>query len=533
MQVTSGAADLASCFEALLESNAAPIAVISTIESRYVHVNQAMAELWGYTREEILSADPFAFALRITHPEDRAAEQQLFAELISGTRRWYRIEKRYVRPDGSERWVVLTFSGIFGAPIDPAVTRESVWLVVLHAVDVTELHLAQEALRRREDELRHAQKLDGLGQLAAGIAHDFNNLLTVIIGYGESMREPGTVAAPLMDERTRQSALNAILDAADRAASLTAQLLLHARREGVVPQVLVLSEAVSALLQLLTRTLGQGVVVNQSIESNGAVFADRGQIGQIVMNLVLNARDATASAGAISIATRDIEGPEAPGPGQWVALKIADTGHGMAPEVQQRMFEPFFTTRQERAGSRGAGLGLATVRRIVEEANGHIVVDSKLGQGTSITVYFQRVSTTIGATPPVQVPAVRDMQAARRILVVEGQPAVRALVASVLLGAQHWVMTAANTHDALEVAAREAEPFSLVVTDLSPTAEGGLELAARLREAGHAARLLFLTGSTERLPRTVARIGDTLAKPFTPSQLLVAVERALAHDGPD
>ena len=506
--------------------------VISALENRYVRVNQAMAELLDMTVDEILASNPFSLALRVAHPDELVEEQKIFAELAAGARTFYRIEKRYMRRDGSWRWGLLTFSGIHGAPIAPATPVGPLRYVVANVVDIGERKALEETLRRREEELRHAQKVDGIGRLAAGVAHDFNNLLTIITGHGEMLKTRVTKAAAQLSPSTLTDGIDAILEASERAANLTTQLLAYGRREVVSPRTFVLSDAVRKMDRLLGRTIGSNVEVDLALDAQGAVLADQGHVGQIVLNLVLNARDAISQAGRIGLVTRDVlvaaGETTPPGPGAWVALSVSDDGQGMSPEVAERMFEPFFTTRDDRPGTRGTGLGLATVQRIVAEAGGIIDVDTAVGRGTTVTIFFPRAARSIAAGPQANHtgrPAAPPNS--RRVLVVEDEPAVRSLVATVLLGAHYWVLVARDGEEAMRVLASEAEPFHLIVTDMMMPRSGGMAFVRRLRDRGDQTRVLFISGYSHLVPADIAPFGGILAKPFTPTQLLETVERVL------
>ncbi len=528
------AAALEQWLDAAFATSAVAMSVVSCHELRCLRVNAAMAELYGMTVDEVLRSDPFTLALAITHPDDLVAEQKLFSELVTGARRSYRFVKRYLRADGSIRWGDLTFTVIHDASLDPATPVGPIRIAVLQVVDVTDRKLLEEAARRRDEELRHAQKIDGIGRLAAGVAHDFNNMLTVITGHGELLkRRIRSISWPAGPDLMAD--LDAILSASERAASLTAQLLAYGRREAAAPAVLVLSDAVAASQRLLGRTLESSIEVEPSLTATGSVLADRGHIGQVVMNLVLNARDALSGGGRIALSTRDVvvsgdaEGGPPPGRGEWVALSVADSGHGMSPAVRARMFEPFFTTRADRPGTQGTGLGLATVQRIVAESGGRIDVRSAPGEGTTVTVYFPRVSAAPGeALAPRAPPVAQAALNSQRVLVVEDEPSVRSLVATVLLGGHYRVVVARSGEEALRLVEAEREPFDLVVTDLVMAGVGGLELARRIQEMAIPTRVLFISGYSRDTPADLAPHGALLGKPFTPAQLLAAVGEALA-----
>jgi two-component system cell cycle sensor histidine kinase/response regulator CckA len=525
-------ADLQACFDATFETSATAMGIISCVENRYVRANQPLADLLGMTREEVLASDPYVLAQATTHPDDLVAEQKLFAELAVGARRTYRLEKRFLRPDGTSRWGVLTFTGIHGEPATPSSSARPLRFAVIQVVETTERRALEETLQRRESELQHAQKVDGIGRLAAGIAHDFNNLLTVIMGHAEIVKALTRAGTPVPRDPEVAASLDAILAASQRAASLTAQVLAHGRRERIARRSFVLSEAVGSLQRLLGLTIGAHahIRVEQSLNAKGAILADQGQVSQVVMNLILNARDALAEGGQIVVATRDLvvdgdaerSGP--PGPGAWVVLTISDDGHGMSPETRAQIFEPFFTTRADRPGTQGSGLGLATVYRIVSELGGCIDIESAPGHGTAVTIYFPRATLAVPVAQEPQHPP--RAPNSRRVLVIEDEPSVRSLVAGVLLGAHHRVMVARNGEEALRLLETEQTPFDLVVTDLMMPSVGGLAVAQRLQENAKPPRMLFISGYNNHPPSELAAFGRFLPKPFSPAQLLEAVDEA-------
>jgi PAS domain S-box-containing protein len=518
-------AEVAAWLRVVVETSPIGMGVISTLENRYVLANDALSTLFGMPVARLLTADPYTLAQEITHPDEMVAEQKLFAELAVGARPFYRMEKRIRRPDGTTRWALATLSGILADEIDPSTQIRPLRFVVVQMVELTAQRALEESLRRREDELRHAQKVDGIGRLAAGIAHDFNNLLTVITGNAELLKDLTEGGAHVPAPSDVQEPLDAILEACGRAASLTAQVLAHGRRETVAPRTFVLSDAVGRLQQMLARTIGSDVQVHQGLNARGAVFGDEGQIGQVVMNLILNARDAIAERGNIRLTTRDLERDgEA-----WVALAVTDDGHGMSAETRARIFEPFFTTRTDRPGARGTGLGLATVARIVQDAGGRIDVESAPGRGTTVTVYLRRVER-----PTEPLAAARERRRddqppnTRRVLVVEDEPSVRSLIANVLLGAHYLVAVARDGEEALGRVESEPEPFDLVVADLVMPRMGGVALARRLRARDHHPPLLFISGYSPHGAGELEALGGLLLKPFTPTQLLEAVRETLA-----
>jgi CheY-like chemotaxis protein len=237
------------------------------------------------------------------------------------------------------------------------------------------------------------------------------------------------------------------------------------------------------------------------------------------------------------LSTRDLTVPadaprsSRPGPGAWVVLEVSDDGHGMPPEVQARIFEPFFTTRTDRPGTQGTGLGLSTVQRIVTEAGGEIAVSSAPGRGTTVTVFFRRVSSAPAKASMPEAPSrAEHAPNTRRVLVVEDEPSVRSLIANVLLGAHYLVAVARDGLDALRVVEAENERFDLIVTDIVMPNLSGVGLALRLSERGIASRVLFISGYSDHAPSELATMGGVLEKPFTPAQLLDSVRAALDDD---
>jgi PAS domain S-box-containing protein len=504
----------------LLEASPVAIAVVSLFENRYLRANRALSELLGIPLAEILETDPFSLGYKVTHPDDLVAEQQLFAELVAGKRRSYTFEKRYVHPDGSVRWGLLTLSGVFEPPADASAPVGALRLAVLQAIDITAHKVLARALTRREEELRHAQKVDGIGRLAAGVAHDFNNLLTVITGYGSILkRAAGERAEPA--NSLLHEGLDAILEASERGAQLTAQLLAYGRRAPVRPKTLALSQVVAASQRLLARTLESSVAIEQQLDATGHIVADEVQIGQVVMNLVLNARDALPEGGGhIRLVTRDVGA-------DFVELSVSDDGHGMSPEVAARMFEPFFTTRAERAGTSGTGLGLATVQRIVDECGGAIDVKSGPNEGTTVTLRFPRAAGAPLLAGRASVEPSGPAPNSRRILIVEDDPSVRALLGTVLLGASYFVVVTRDGREALQAIETEREPFDLIVTDIEMPSLDGLSLAERLKARGVLPRMLFVSGYSQHAPQELLQYGALLPKPFSHAKLLEAVARAL------
>jgi signal transduction histidine kinase/CheY-like chemotaxis protein len=368
-------------------------------------------------------------------------------------------------------------------------------------------------LQERELHLREGQRLEAVGQLAGGIAHDFNNLLTVVIGYADALKEsfrPGTAEAAQLSE---------LRAASDRAARLTQQLLAFSRRQVLLPTPLQLNEVVGDMVSLLRRTTGGDVVINIELDpAAGLVYADRVQMEQVILNLVINARDAMPSGGVLTITTRAITGGATP----FVELSMSDTGVGMDAATRSRIFEPFFTTK----GMHGTGLGLATVYGIVKQSGGDISCDSEAGKGTTFRVRLPRhAGLPEAADQPRPVPPVGGTET---ILLVEDDNAVRALLEMVLARRGYTVRATANPREALQWIADGYRP-DLLVTDVRMPEMNGTVFARAAKE--HDANLKIILMSGDAAPTLAGQEhieGATFEqKPVSPPGLLRAVRARL------
>ena len=381
--------------------------------------------------------------------------------------------------------------------------------------------------RRLEAELRQSQKMDAVGRLAGGVAHDFNNLLTVINGYGELLQN----ALPVEDPH--RALVGEMTKAGVRAAGLTRQLLAFSRQTVVAPRVLDLNAVVADLETMLRRVIGEDVLLKSSLQRTlGSVRADAGQMEQVLVNLCVNARDAMPRGGTLTIGTRDVYLNEDYArrhadvqPGRYVLLSVTDTGVGMTADVRARVFEPFFTTK---GAGQGTGLGLATVYGIVTQSGGHIEVESEPGEGTTFRVYLPLVGEAARSTGSVlDVPPPAGTEA---VLLVEDEPAVRALVRRVLQGCGYTTLEAGDAEEAVRVCAGHAGPIHLVVTDVVMPGSGGRVLAERLLGLRPGLRVLYVSGYTDD---AVVRHGvrhaevNFLQKPFTPAALAHKVRQVL------
>ncbi len=384
-------------------------------------------------------------------------------------------------------------------------------------------------LRETEAQLRQAQKMEAVGRLAGGMAHDFNNLLTVIRGYSELfLGRPG----PTDDMRKD---IEEVKKAADRASGLTRQLLAFSRRQFIAAKVLDLKALVANMDGMLRRLIGEDLVeFNAELDaSTGAIKADPGQVEQIIMNLVVNARDAMPKGGRLTIETRNVTIRErvrldavGVAPGSYVLLAVRDNGHGMDAETRSHLFEPFFTTKEK---GKGTGLGLSTVYGIVKQSGGSIIVESAPGRGTTFRIYFPRVEQEV----PGQTGAVEATDPARgheTILLIEDEPAVRGLVHETLRLHGYTVLEARHGIEALLTSAKYVGPIHLLLTDVVMPQMSGPEVAEKILTVRSGIKVLYMSGYPDHPvfdKGSVNRQTGFLPKPFSPHVLAQKVREVL------
>jgi PAS domain S-box-containing protein len=399
--------------------------------------------------------------------------------------------------------------------------------IIGSARDITDRVRAEQVLRDTEEQLRQAQKLESIGRLAGGIAHDFNNLLTVILscaaGLEEGLRD-GTPAAEDVEH---------IREAATRASELTRQLLAFARKQVIAPVPLDLNSVVRGSEKLLRRVIGEDVALAVSLEEPlWSARCDRGQIEQVIMNLVVNARDAMPRGGRLAIETANerLDGargrldPDAP-PGEYVRLVIRDSGTGMTPDVQAHLFEPFFTTKGH---GKGTGLGLATVYGVVKQSGGYVHVDTAPGRGTSVAIWLPREARApVAPEAPRPPPGQRGTET---VLVVEDDRLVREVTVRALRSAGYEVLVAASAEEALALQDEQLRRVGLLVTDVVMPGLDGRALATELARRRPELRVLYVSGYTHDViaERGVLDSGlEYLPKPFTAPVLLAKVRTVL------
>jgi two-component system, cell cycle sensor histidine kinase and response regulator CckA len=428
--------------------------IVADDERRLVDLNEAAAELLGVSHEE-------AAALRV----DDLLQEESVPELWKGFLRdgTWEAEVSLLRPDGGERRIE------FVATADVRPGR--------HIAVVRDLTRTKEL----ETQLRQAQKMEAVGRLAGGIAHDFNNLLTAISGYSEFLIEG------LDDGRLRRHA-DEIRKAAARAASLTGQLLAFSRRQVLQPRALDLNAVVSDMDMMLRRLIGEDVELVALLDPNvGPVQADPTQVEQVIVNLAVNARDAMPNGGSVTIETSDISTDD----GDFVELRMTDTGIGMTEAERQQLFDPFFTTKEG-----GTGLGLATVYGIVEQSGGTIEVDTAPGMGSSFRIWLPRANVPAELPPAVPAAAAPRM-GDETILLVEDETVVRHLVAEILESSGYAVMQAGDGPSALELLRRHSGKLDLLLTDVVMPGMSGPEVAQAVTSMRPGTQVLYTSGYTD------------------------------------
>ena len=382
-----------------------------------------------------------------------------------------------------------------------------------------------------EDQLRQAQKMEAIGQLAGGVAHDFNNLLSVILGYGNLLQ-----SSPGHSDADRKG-LEQICKAAERAGGLTRQLLAFSRKQVLVPEVFDLRDSVQDIAKMLGRLIGEDVELSLSFAREACrVRADRGQIDQVIANLAVNSRDAMPQGGKLTIEVRHADFTEAMvhdrariEPGPYVLLAVTDTGVGMNAETRSHAFEPFFTTK---GPGEGTGLGLATVYGIVKQSDGFIWLYSEPGQGTTFKIYLPRTESEAGAVVPVQGGSLPG--GSETILLVEDDEALRGLAQLILEERGYRVLAASGGEEAERLAAGWEGPIHLLLSDVIMPGMNGREVADRLCPRRPEMRTIFMSGYTgDAVLRRgiVAEDADFIQKPFTPTILAVKVRQVLDRQG--
>ena len=467
--------------------------------------------IWGQPREAVY-ASPRSW-MDAVHPDDRERVAEAAAKQAAGT---YDEEYRIVRPDGTLRWVRDRAFPVRDA--DGQVVR-----VAGVAEDVT-------ARRQLEDQLRQAQKMEAIGQLAGGVAHDFNNLLTVINGCSELLLDSVGDRPDLTD------LLQEIRKAGERSASLTRQLLAFSRQQVLAPTILDVNAVVEDMEKMLRRLIGEAVQLRTVLQRPlGNVRADRGQLEQVLLNLAINGRDAMPHGGELTIETRDIHvthdsAATRPGiaPGRHIALAVTDSGVGMTEEVRQHLFEPFFTTK---GPEKGTGLGLAVVHGFVKQIGGFVEVTTEPGAGTCFTIYLPRIDAPATSPGGVGEAGAGPAQGTETILLIDDDDAVRALTKRVLSRCGYTVLEASRGTDGLRLAAAHRRPIHLLITDVVMPGIPGRVVAEEIVKSHPETKVLYVSGYTDD---DVMRTGvlhhavHFVQKPFAPTEFAHKVREILS-----
>jgi len=497
------------CRLAQVVENSAEMIAIGDPEGRIVFANRTLLRVTGYTEDELVGK---AFATLFSHNNPPYLDQEIHTRTLSGGS--WSGECTHYRKEGSELSVMFSTSQI----------KDN------HGAVIGTFGIAQDITERKrlEEQLAVAQKMNAVGQLAGGIAHDFNNLLGVIIGYSELLQE----GFPPDDPRVRK--LQQIKAAGNRAASLTRQLLAFSRKQVIRPRVIDLNVLVNDVNKMLTRLIHEDIELLCELNpALGMIKADPTQIEQVIINLVVNARDAMEHGGKIIIQTANTYLDESycrshPSvqPGRHIMLAISDTGTGMDETTQEHIFEPFFTTKEQ---GKGTGLGLATVYGIVKQSGGSIWVYSELGKGTTFKIYLPCVDEAVQLNEALGVsPALP--RGNETILLAEDAEGMRGLISELLLRNGYTVLTAESSEELFSVTERYSAPINLLLTDVVMPGMNGRELANRLRAAYPALRIVYMSGYTSDaiVQHGVLREGiDFIEKPFTEESLMRKLREVL------
>ncbi|MCR4407477.1 MAG: PAS domain S-box protein [Anaerolineae bacterium] len=502
--------------EAVVET--APILIVMTdSRGRIVLFNRACEELTGYSRQEVLGKTiPELFL----SPEWVPIVAERFADPFNPALQELHINP-WITKTGEERLIEWRCKAL-------PMPRGTGYFVLGTGLDITERKRAEEEREKLEAQLRQAQKMEAVGRLAGGVAHDFNNMLTTILGYADLALREVSPESPLHDD------LLEIVKAAQRSADLTRQLLAFARRQTVNPIVLDLNDAVSGLLKMLRRLIGEDIdLIWMPGHDLWPVKIDPSQVDQLLANLAVNARDAITGVGKITIETHNVVLDEAYCvdhvdflPGEYVMLAVSDTGVGMSKEVLEHLFEPFFTTKEV---GKGTGLGLATVYGIVKQNDGFINVYSEPGQGTTFKIYLPR-----SEAQSVEIPAEKTAEplwgGRETVLIVEDEKAILDIGERVLEGLGYTVLVARSPNEAIRLAEEHVGDIHLLITDVVMPEMNGRDLAEQLTSIRPGIKCLYMSGYTANViaQRGVLNEGVCfIQKPFSAMSLAVKVREAL------
>jgi PAS domain S-box-containing protein len=493
-------------YRLLFDNSPHPMWVWDAETLAFLEVNEATVALYGFSRDEFLG-----MTIKEIRPPEEVPALLEYLRTMPDSPGLPATQVKHRKRDGS-RIEVVGFTS-------PIVFRGRRARLVL-AYDVSEK-------KRMEAQLLETHRMEAVGRLAGGVAHDFNNLLGVITGYGELLLKE------LGPHHPGAKRVGEIQKAAARAADLTRQLLAFSRRQVLQPRILDVNEVVADVEKMLRGVLGEDIqVVTSPGTGTGRIRADPGQIEQVLLNLAMNARDAMPNGGRLSFETANVDldetyahaHPEVQ-PGPFVMLAVRDTGVGMDAETQAHIFEPFFTTKEM---GQGTGLGLATVFGIVHQSGGSITVDSRLGVGTSCTIYFPRVGDDLSR--PVPAPAGDSARGSEAVILVEDSDPLREMVREILEAAGYTVLAFSDAEEALGEIDNEGVTVRLLLTDVVMPGMSGPALARSVRMARPEVKVLFMSGYTDEAVGLQGVLGEGaqfIQKPFSADGLLGQVRAVL------
>jgi two-component system, cell cycle sensor histidine kinase and response regulator CckA len=497
-------------FQLISENVVDMIAIVDSSGNR-VYNSPSYHRILGYALDELEATSSF----EQVHPDDR----QIVVDAAADARRTglgRRIEYRMRHKDGSWVYLESTASPVMNA-------RGEVENLVIVNRDISER-------RRLEEQLRQSQKMDAIGRLSGGVAHDFNNLLGVIIGYAEILQER------ILETDSMRAPVDQIIKAGSRASSLTKQLLAFSRQQVLEPKILVLNAVVSDTEKMLRRLIGEDIELLTSLDpALGKIRADQGQIEQVIMNLVVNARDAMPEGGRLVIETANFEIDDKFArryaypvlPGAYILLTVSDNGIGMDTATQQRIFEPFFTTKEK---GKGTGLGLSLVYGVVKQSGGYIDVVSTRGKGTTFNIYLPRVGQNAVETKTIGPDHPEELRGTETILLAEDEDTLRALTRHLLELYGYRVLEACDGNQALRLSEQATDEIHVLLTDVVMPGISGRILADQLKQKRPDVKVVFMSGYTGQ------RVGEKeilepgslfLQKPFTREGLARKIREAL------
>jgi len=489
-----------------------PVAVLTwDRDGRVLSWNPAAERIFGWTEQE-------AIGCFLPHVPDEAREDMMRCiELCFGGEEWSEKDGVRRRKDGTLVDVSISTAAIRDD------SGEAIAMMSLHA-DISERTRSEERLRAQELRLRESERLDAVGRLAGGVAHDFNNLLTVIHG------QAALILAELGEDGELGERVRTIVSASERASALTRQLLAVGRRQVLEPRALDLNDVVESVTPLLRRMVGEGVDLQTRLADDvPPIEADPSQLDQVLVNLVLNAREAMPRGGTILLETgAEVRDEQEADGSLYAVLSVSDSGPGMDDTVRMRCFEPFFTTKEP---GEGLGLGLATVYGVVTQSGGTVTLGSPEGWGVTVSVHLPAAADAPAALElPTSSGRAETHSSGETVLLVEDEPLVRGLLVRLLDREGYVVLEAASGDEALGVVAAHVAPIDLLVSDVVMPGLSGPDLAARIRERQRSLRVLFISGYNET---DAAGYGvlhpdvDLLAKPFTPDAFAARVRTAV------